>query len=39
MEILGHSDIAMTMNTYTHVLPELQRQAAQRMDDFLSSTG
>lgn len=39
MEILGHSDIAMTMNTYTHVLPELQRQAAQRMDDFLSGTG
>ena len=39
MEILGHSDITMTMNTYTHVLPELQRQAAERMDDFLRSAG
>jgi len=37
MEILGHSDIAMTMNTYTHVLPELQQQAAQRIEEFLTS--
>jgi integrase len=33
MEILGHSQIAVTMNTYTHVLPELQRAAADRMDE------
>lgn len=32
MEILGHSQIALTMNTYTHVLPELKRDAAERMD-------
>ena len=32
MEILGHSQIALTMNTYTHVLPELKREAAGRMD-------
>jgi integrase len=38
METLGHSDISLTMNTYSHVLPELQREAAQRMDDFLSGT-
>jgi len=25
MEILGHSGIAITMDTYSHVLPELQR--------------
>jgi integrase len=32
MEILGHSQIALTMNTYTHVLPELKRDAANRME-------
>ena len=37
MEILGHSDITMTMNTYTHVLPEMQRAAASRMEEFLAS--
>ena len=36
MEILGHSQIALTMNTYTHVLPELKRDAAQRMDRVVS---
>jgi integrase len=36
MEILGHSEIAMTMDTYTHVVPELQRGAAARMDSLLS---
>ena len=33
MEVLGHSQIALTMNTYTHVLPELKRDAARRMDE------
>jgi integrase len=32
MEILGHSQIALTLNTYSHVLPELQRDAAARME-------
>jgi integrase len=27
MQILGHSQIGLTMNTYTHVLPELERDA------------
>jgi integrase len=35
MEILGHSEIALTMNTYSHVVPELQREAAQRMQAIL----
>jgi integrase len=35
MEILGHSHIALTMNTYTHVVPELRRDAAQRMESLL----
>ena len=31
MELLGHSDIATTMNVYSHVAPEVQRDAAERM--------
>jgi len=31
MEILGHSQIALTMNTYSHVAPEVSRDAAERM--------
>ena len=29
MEILGHSQISVTMNTYAHVLPESQRWAVE----------
>jgi Site-specific recombinase XerD len=32
MEILGHSQISLTMNTYSHVLPEMTREAANIMD-------
>jgi integrase len=32
METLGHSRIAVTLDTYTHVLPALQRDAADAMD-------
>lgn len=35
MELLGHSQISLTMNTYSHVLPEMQREAGRRMEDFL----
>ncbi len=35
METLGHSQIAMTMNTYSHVIPALQREAADRLDALL----
>ena len=31
MEILGHSQIALTMNTYSHVAPEVSREAADRL--------
>jgi integrase len=31
MEVLGHSQISLTMNTYSHVVPELKRDAAERM--------
>jgi integrase len=39
MEILGHSQISLTMNTYSHVVPTLQKEAARRMDDLLSGGG
>ena len=32
MEILGHSQISLTMNTYTHILPEMTRAAVGLMD-------
>lgn len=35
MEVLGHSEIALTMNAYSHVVPELQREAALRMQSIL----
>ena len=35
MEILGHSQISVTMNTYGHVLPETQQDAVQKLDTVL----
>jgi integrase len=32
MELLGHSTIALTMNTYSHIIPELKRDAADHMN-------
>ncbi len=37
METLGHSQISLTLNTYSHVLPALQEQAAAKMNDALRS--
>jgi integrase len=37
METLGHSQISLTMNTYSHVMPALQRDAAERMDALLAA--
>ena len=39
METLGHSQIGLTMNTYTHVVPELGREAASGMQEFLTGAG
>ena len=36
MELLGHSQIAVTMNTYSHVVPALRREAADQMDAILT---
>jgi integrase len=39
MEILGHSQIAMTMNTYSHVTAQLQRDAADQLDALFARGG
>ena len=35
-EMLGHSSIAITLDTYSHVLPTMQESAAKAMEDALS---
>lgn len=37
-ERLGHAEITTTMNTYSHILPSMQRQAAEVMDIALGKT-
>ena len=34
-EILGHSQIGMTMDTYSHVLPTMQKEAMNRLNEAL----
>ena len=34
-ERLGHSTIAITLDTYSHVVPGLQEAAAKRFDEIL----
>jgi integrase len=34
-EMLGHANIGITLNTYSHVLPTMQREAAAMMDAVL----
>ena len=33
MEILGHAQISTTMNIYTHIAPELQREATEKVTE------
>jgi integrase len=35
-EMLGHASIAITLDTYSHVLPNMQDSAAEAMEDALS---
>ncbi len=35
MEILGHSQISITMDVYTHVVQDTQREAMSHMDRLL----
>ena len=39
MEILGHSDIRITQNIYTHVFDEAKQQAADAMDRLFGDVG
>jgi integrase len=36
-EMLGHSDVSITLNLYSHVTPHMQQQAAAAMDDALGT--
>lgn len=38
-ERLGHSSAALTLDVYSHVLPDMQQQAADRMEHLLFSRG
>jgi len=39
METLGHSQISLTLDTYSHVLPALQQEAARQIDTLLAAEG
>lgn len=34
-ELLGHSSVSVTMDVYSHVLPDMQEKAAAAMDSLL----
>jgi len=34
-EMLGHSTIAITLDIYSHLMPTIQEEAADKMGDFL----
>ena len=36
-ERLGHSQISVTLDTYSHCLPTMQREAAGKLDALLSA--
>jgi integrase len=38
MDILGHSNISLTMNTYSHVLPEMLTGATEAMNTFIAES-
>jgi len=37
-EMLGHSSISITLDTYSHVLPNMQDEAVRAMDSFFETT-
>lgn len=38
-EILGHSVIALTLDTYSHLIPSMQQQAAAKLDEVFAAFG
>lgn len=39
MDLLGHSQISTTMDIYAHVMPDLRKEAANKMDEVLAVLG
>ena len=37
MDVLGHAEIGVTMNTYAHVLPVLRQEAADAIDELFGA--
>ena len=37
IEVLGHAEIGVTMNTYAHVLPVLRQEATDAMDELFEA--
>jgi len=37
MEVLGHAEIGVTMNTYAHVRPALRQEAADAIDELFGA--
>jgi integrase len=37
-ERLGHSDVGLTLNCYSHCLPTMQKKAAEAMDALLGKS-
>ncbi|MCY6485341.1 site-specific integrase [Clostridium aestuarii] len=35
-ERLGHSQVSLTLDTYSHVLPDMQKEAAEKLNDLLA---
>ena len=35
MEILGHSQISLTMNVYSHIMPSVMAEAAGKVEDLI----
>ncbi len=35
-ERLGHSEITLTLNNYSHVLPAMQKEAAEAVDELVT---
>ncbi len=38
-ELLGHSDIAITLGRYSHLLPSMQKEVVEKWDDEFRNDG
>jgi integrase len=36
-ELLGHSDISITLGTYSHFLPTMQKEVVDKWDDIFGN--